>query len=115
VEYIPVDFSKTVIPTVLQALYERKLYSILVEGGGALHQSFLDAGLWDEMRIETSPVRLGHGVKAISVCLDKVAEKQINNCEMSVYYNKSGKFINNCKQMGIKTIQALKFYKYWKI
>lgn len=36
--------------------------SVLVEGGAAVLQSFIDAGLWDAARVETSPVILGaHG------------------------------------------------------
>ena len=64
VEYIPIDFSAHVIPQILDALYERKLYSLLVEGGACLHQSFLNEGLWDELYIETAPVELGNGVKS---------------------------------------------------
>jgi len=63
VEYIPIDFSGEVIPQVLQALYVRKIYSLLVEGGTFLHTHFLDSGLWDELQIETSPQKLGFGVK----------------------------------------------------
>ncbi|MDE6305385.1 MAG: dihydrofolate reductase family protein, partial [Muribaculaceae bacterium] len=39
---------------------------VLVEGGAALLQSFIDNDLWDDMRIETAPVRLGSagGTKA---------------------------------------------------
>lgn len=39
----------------MQACYERQLQSLIVEGGGSTLQSFLDAGLWDEIRIETAP------------------------------------------------------------
>lgn len=64
VEYIGIDFSEPVIPQMLSALYERKLYSLLVEGGACLLQSFLDSGLWDELHVETAPVELGNGVKS---------------------------------------------------
>lgn len=33
--------------------------SLLVEGGPALLQSFINSGLWDEARIEVAPVKLG--------------------------------------------------------
>lgn len=38
--------------------------SLMVEGGAELLQSFLDAGLYDEIRVETSPLTAFHGVKA---------------------------------------------------
>ena len=49
---------------------------MIVEGGAVTHQSFLDAGLWDEIRVETSTTKfveggtpaplLPHNVKPIS-------------------------------------------------
>ena len=75
-EYIPIDFSESVIPQIFKALYERKLYSLLVEGGACLHKSFLDAGMWDELQIETTPHKLGYGVKSPVCELNKIAEYQ---------------------------------------
>ncbi|MDO4319103.1 MAG: bifunctional diaminohydroxyphosphoribosylaminopyrimidine deaminase/5-amino-6-(5-phosphoribosylamino)uracil reductase RibD [Bacteroidales bacterium] len=47
---------------IMHTLYLQNLTSILVEGGPTLLQSFIDAGLWDLARVETSPVSLGrHG------------------------------------------------------
>lgn len=48
----------------LRHLYAQGITSLLVEGGATLHQSFIDAGLVDEYRIETSPIIIGSGVKA---------------------------------------------------
>ncbi len=67
VESIPTDFSVDVLPQVLQELHARSLQSLLVEGGAHLLQSFLDAGLWDEIFVEESTVRLGSGVAAPQV------------------------------------------------
>ncbi|MDR1747057.1 MAG: bifunctional diaminohydroxyphosphoribosylaminopyrimidine deaminase/5-amino-6-(5-phosphoribosylamino)uracil reductase RibD [Tannerella sp.] len=74
VEYITTDFTAEVVPQVLDALYERKLFSLLVEGGARLHESFLVAGIWDEIWIETAPVRLGNGVKAADIHLSNNIE-----------------------------------------
>ena len=52
------------IDGVLRHLYEEKKQSLLVEGGARTLQSFLDAGLWDELRVETAPFCLGEGVRA---------------------------------------------------
>lgn len=67
VEYVKIDFGQDVLPQVLRHLYDRKLNSLMVEGGNTLLKSFLDAGLWDEAWIETAPVVLGAGVKAPAV------------------------------------------------
>lgn len=49
---------------ILTDLYEHGIQSLLVEGGASLLQSFINEGLWDEARIETSPSRLDAGTAA---------------------------------------------------
>ena len=49
---------------ILADLRQRGIQSLIVEGGARLLQSFIDAGLWDEARIETAPFRLNRGVAA---------------------------------------------------
>ena len=58
------DFSKQIVPQILDYLYQHDLISLIVEGGTQLLQSFIDSNLWDEVYIETSPVVIGSGVKA---------------------------------------------------
>jgi diaminohydroxyphosphoribosylaminopyrimidine deaminase/5-amino-6-(5-phosphoribosylamino)uracil reductase len=48
----------------VQKLYESQLLSVLVEGGAALLNSFISAGLWDEARIFYCPTLFGSGVPA---------------------------------------------------
>ena len=50
---------------ILSDLYERRIGSLLVEGGAQLHRSFLEKGLWDELIVETAPARLDGGVPAV--------------------------------------------------
>ena len=52
------------IPEVLQALYEAKLQSVIVEGGRQILDAFIESGLYDEVRILRSPQTLGSGLKA---------------------------------------------------
>lgn len=52
------------IPEILDDLYNRGIQSLMVEGGAKLLQSFIDAGLWDEARIETAPFCLEKGTKS---------------------------------------------------
>lgn len=66
--YIPIDFSHHPLPQMMQELFQRKVQSLLVEGGSQLLQSFIDNDLWDEAFIEKSPVRLHSGVKAPEIC-----------------------------------------------
>lgn len=48
----------------METLYTRGLQSLLVEGGSQTLQSFIDAGLWDEIFVEEAPHLLHSGVKA---------------------------------------------------
>jgi diaminohydroxyphosphoribosylaminopyrimidine deaminase/5-amino-6-(5-phosphoribosylamino)uracil reductase len=67
----------------LKALYEQKIQSLIVEGGAKIVQSFLEENLWDEMRIEISPVLLGQGVKAP---VQKGALQSVQKCENSMFF-----------------------------
>ena len=48
----------------------------MVEGGGQLLQSFIDADLWDEARILTSNTPLKQGVKAPVLSNHKIHQVQ---------------------------------------
>lgn len=61
--YFKLDFSRSILPQILQKLYENKLQALLVEGGSRLLQSFIDEGLWDEIYTEHSTKVLENGVK----------------------------------------------------
>lgn len=64
VEYIRLNFSKDILPQMMEVLYQEKLQSLMVEGGSILLQSFIDSNCWDEAYIETSDAHLNDGVKA---------------------------------------------------
>lgn len=64
VDVISLSPCDNVLHVLLDELARRKVQSLLVEGGARLLQSFIDAGLWDEARIETTPAELHEGVAA---------------------------------------------------
>ena len=51
----------------LHELYERRLQSVIVEGGRQVLDAFIASGLYDEVRILRSPQRLGGGLPAPAV------------------------------------------------
>lgn len=62
VEYIKIRKGKEdLLQQVLRELAVRKIDSLMVEGGAVLLTQFLEAGLWDEARVETAPVCLHDG------------------------------------------------------
>lgn len=58
------------IDEVLQECRRRSWQSLVVEGGRQTLQSFLDRGLWDELRIETSPQCVEGGTPAPAIPTD---------------------------------------------
>lgn len=78
IEQVVLDFSTDVLPQILAHLHSRKVSSLLVEGGAQLLQSFIDASLWDFIRVERNPsLHLGNGVAAPHI------PSQVNACEIS--------------------------------
>lgn len=64
----------TNIETLLANLNAHDVQSLIVEGGANTHRSFLEAGLWDEIRVETAPVTVPSGTPCAALPRDaKVA------------------------------------------
>lgn len=78
VEQVVLDFNLPLLPQILSHLSGIKVNSLLVEGGATLLQSFIDASLWDEVRVEVnSSLELGNGVVAPSFDLQRPCEREI--------------------------------------
>ena len=52
------------LPQLMDDLYQHEIQSLIVEGGCQTHQAFIEAGLWDEIRIETAPITVVTGTPA---------------------------------------------------
>ena len=61
---LPHNPAQPLLPQLMTQLHDEGIQSLLVEGGGKTLQSFLDAGLWDEIRIETAPCTFVDGTQA---------------------------------------------------
>ena len=94
--YHKVDAGTPVLPQILTALYQLKIQSVLVEGGAKLLQSFIDADLWDEVRIISNESRLlsgaiGNGVEAPVLKHHQLTEThQIETDIISIYQHING-------------------------
>ena len=62
VEYVKMDTDAP--QSWLEDLYRRGVTSVMVEGGANVLQGIIDAGAWDEARIEVSSRQVGRGVVA---------------------------------------------------
>ena len=52
------------IAQLMDDLYQHGIQSLIVEGGRQTHESFIEAGLWDEIRVETAPITVDDGTPA---------------------------------------------------
>ena len=75
------------IIALLDSLYERKIQSLIVEGGAATLHHFIAAGLWDEANVETCNFPLRSGIKAPVFSGQVKQLKSFNNSVISVYKN----------------------------
>ena len=51
------------LPQLMDDLYQHGIQSLIVEGGCQTHESFIKAGLWDELRVETAPITVSDGTR----------------------------------------------------
>ena len=58
------DFGRPVVPQLMDWLYAERCQWLVVEGGARTLQSFIDAGAWDEIRVETAPFCVDGGTRA---------------------------------------------------
>ena len=79
VKYVTLDFSADVLQQIMRYCYEEKILSLIVEGGSCLLQRFLDAQLYDELRVEVAPIRLGSGVAAPACDFSDMDCKTVGN------------------------------------
>lgn len=70
---------------VLHKLYERQINSVLVEGGSALLQSFIDQELWDEARVFIGDTAFGSGTKAPALPQQEYSTISIHNNQLRTY------------------------------
>lgn len=72
-----VIYTRESIHEILADLYSRGIQSLMVEGGAKLLQNFIDAGLWDEARIETAPFCIEKGTKSPVIAEGTLKSKRI--------------------------------------
>lgn len=65
-----IDPALPMLPQLMECLHERKVQSLIVEGGAYTHRQFIEAGLWDEIRVETAPVTVSRGTVSPSIPSD---------------------------------------------
>lgn len=62
VDVLQLTFDDLLLQNLLKHLHQRKIKSLIVEGGAELLSSFIQKDLWDEARIFTASKRIGNGI-----------------------------------------------------
>jgi diaminohydroxyphosphoribosylaminopyrimidine deaminase / 5-amino-6-(5-phosphoribosylamino)uracil reductase len=92
VRYINVPFDN-LITNLLARLYEAKILSVIIEGGGQLLSGFIESGIWDEARVFTGPQSIGTGVKAPVLHNEQMAFTTLHGSDsMTFYTNKDSEY-----------------------
>ena len=87
--YYQVTADINLVHQVVNALYQLKIQSVLVEGGAKLLQSFIDEDLWDEIRvIENERMKIEEGLAAPLFENSKVKDViKMENDKITYYYH----------------------------
>jgi diaminohydroxyphosphoribosylaminopyrimidine deaminase/5-amino-6-(5-phosphoribosylamino)uracil reductase len=64
IDYVTVSEADNVLPQLLENLWQRQVQSVFVEGGPTILNALINAGIWDEIRVFRSPMKLGQGIAA---------------------------------------------------
>ncbi len=84
-EWIQIKPNKPFLPTLLSELYQRKIQSILIEGGTTTIQQFIDEQLFDQCFVIKSSLKIKNGVLAPQMNMDGFATQKIE--KDLIYYN----------------------------
>ena len=87
--FIKLDKEKQFVPQLMDVLYRLPFQSVLVEGGAALLQTFIESGVWDEARvIVNGELSIGNGLPAPVLKNEQlVMEEKISTDTISYFRN----------------------------
>ncbi len=77
-----IDFSKKIVPQILDVLYQNQIQSVIIEGGRQTLQSFIDENMWDEARIFNGKSSFASGTKAPDISRKNGIKTNILNDEL---------------------------------
>ncbi len=87
-QVLQLDFDENLLPKLLDFLYEKKVSSLLVEGGASTLQHFIDKNLWDEARVIRSKKMIqDDGIPAPQLLAELSYSQKIDNDELLIYRN----------------------------
>ncbi|QHS62984.1 bifunctional diaminohydroxyphosphoribosylaminopyrimidine deaminase/5-amino-6-(5-phosphoribosylamino)uracil reductase RibD [Chitinophaga agri] len=91
VAIVTADFTQPLLPQLMKILHERKILSVLVEGGAHVLREFIAHDLWDEARVITGHNPLAQGVNAPVLPTVLLNNELILESDLIRYYRNSKK------------------------
>lgn len=88
ISYLPLDFSKDWLSTMLRTLAEKGISSLLVEGGAKTLEAFYQQQIWDEIRVFTSSEPLYEGIVAPKIPMAKQELFKLGKDLLTISYPK---------------------------
>lgn len=84
-DIVAFSYGKNLVGPLLSDLADRRISSVLVEGGAQTLNSFIEEGLWDEARVFTAPLTLGSGLKAPELGAEFIYHERIGQDTLNIY------------------------------
>lgn len=84
-EYV-VASPETLVSKTLEILYQKRIQSLIVEGGTKTLQTFIDQNLWDEARIFTTTETFGEGIAAPKRLGTPSEELHVGNALLQTFF-----------------------------
>jgi len=88
ISFVQIDFRKNILPQILKELHNRKMQSLIVEGGKQLLDSFINAELWDEAYVFKGDKKFQNGIQAPQISGKIVAAETLNSDKLTILKNK---------------------------
>ena len=86
--YCTANFNESLIPQILEILYQNDIQSVIIEGGAQTLNSFISAGLWDEARVFTNNrLTIGNGIKAPDFHYECAKSESNDGISLDYYYH----------------------------
>jgi diaminohydroxyphosphoribosylaminopyrimidine deaminase/5-amino-6-(5-phosphoribosylamino)uracil reductase len=85
IEYTKIKEAISLSGFIVSDLYEKKIQSVMIEGGARLLNEFIQTGLWDEIRLFKSPAIFNKGIESPGFSGKKVYSKMIQDDELTIY------------------------------
>ncbi|NVN95818.1 MAG: bifunctional diaminohydroxyphosphoribosylaminopyrimidine deaminase/5-amino-6-(5-phosphoribosylamino)uracil reductase RibD [Bacteroidetes bacterium] len=84
--YQYINFNDNPLRQILNYLYEKKITSVIIEGGKELLQSFIEQGLWDEARVLTGNKYFVKGLISPEIKGKIISDEEINKDRLTIIY-----------------------------